>query len=574
MRKLFVVIFASLLTAIGASLSTAADVVDEQYRYLQNPSPVQVGVTIGAGMESFFYERSLLYSPSVDKENPLQGTGFCSGLEDRKCSTAKFLHYSAILPPCASLTDIDCIESVYAVVPTSPDRIKGFYRESIAKVVNPYKADPENGLPQGSVEGVWEIPNVKHGGNTSDYVAIVARVGEIRREGAKWISAPPGQFTGNGSFVADRPLGDLRAAIFPTNMVMEPGYKAKFSRLVPQLTHNSLQTGTGGISDDACASVGDGKCALRQPFPENVKFGMAIRLSKVISGWVHGRIDSPNIDYEVTSYGSKIDIQGEAMRVPVVSGYANPADLTLKDTEQSLPWVKAGENSGWDSNAPQAMDLVSIFGKALKDKALTNPSQWSAYSLPERDIASANECIKSSRTLAGLVTTNSTTYTATPPIYNASTGSLDYKVASLHFLPAGKVFQGTYDLYIDSKVARCIYKFSDAPISATVSITSSDGGQQSIATTVVSENSGWLHLSARGFTFSSPTLQVKLTQKAAIPTPKASPTANSPALPAEPIAGASPVMPAKTWTLTCTKGKMIKKITGLDPRCPIGFKKK
>jgi len=569
-----VVIVVGLLTAIGASVSTAADVVDEQYKYYQNPSPDRVGVTIGAGMESFFYERSLLYSPSVDKENPLQGTGFCSSLEDIKCSTAKFLHYSAILPPCASLTEVDCIESVYAVVPTSPDRIKGFYRESLDKVANPYKADPENGLPQGSVEGVWEIPNVKHGGNTSDYVAIVARVGEIRHQGTKWIAAPPGQFTGNGSFVSDRPLGDLRAAIFPTNLIKDSGYNPKFSRLDPQPTHNSLGTASAGLSTEGCASVGEGICALRQPFPQDVRFGMAIRLSKVISGWVHGRINSPNIDYEVTSYGSRIDIQGEAMRVPVVSGYANPTDLSLKDTDMSSPGIKAGESMGWDSNAPLAMDMVRIFGKALKDTALTNPSQWSAYSLPERDIASANECIKSSRTLAGLVTTNSTTYAATPPIYNASTGSLDYKVASLHFLPGGKVFQGTYDLYIDSKVARCIYKFSDAPISATVSITSSDGGQQSIASTVVSEKNGWLHLSARNFTFSSPTLKVKLTQKVALPTPNATSTANNPALPAEPIAAASPLRPVKTSTLTCSKGKIIKKVTGNNPRCPIGFKRK
>jgi hypothetical protein len=169
--------------------------------------------------------------------------------------------------------------------------------------------------------------------------------------------------------------------------------------------------------------------------------------------------------------------------------------------------------------------------------------------------------------LAGFVTTNSTTYTATPPIYNEQTGTLDYKVASPHLLPDGKVFQGKYNLYIDSKVARCIYKFSSAPISASVSITSSDGGQQSVATTVVKETSGWLHLSAAGFTFSSPTLKVKLTQDANAVAPAPTPSAE----PAPQISTA-PVM--KKSTITCVKGKAIKKVSAVSPKCPAGFKKK
>ena len=175
--------------------------------------------------------------------------------------------------------------------------------------------------------------------------------------------------------------------------------------------------------------------------------------------------------------------------------------------------------------------------------------------------------------MAGFVTTNSTTYTATPPIYNEQTGTLDYKVASPHLLPDGKVFQGKYNLYIDSKVARCIYKFSSAPISASVSITSSDGGQQSVATTVVKETSGWLHLSAAGFTFSSPTLKVKLTQDAnavvPAPTPSAEPSVSAEPAPQIPTA---PVI--KKSMITCVKGKTTKKVSAVSPKCPAGFKKK
>ena len=121
-----------------------------------------------------------------------------------------------------------------------------------------------------------------------------------------------------------------------------------------------------------------------------------------------------------------------------------------------------------------------------------------------------------------------------------------------------------------------IYKFSNAPISASVSITSSDGGQQNVATTVVNEDNGWLHLSATGFTFSSPTLKVKLTQDGSIgsPTPQPSAKPSASAEPA-PTTSAAPVAVAKKKsTITCVKGKKVKKVTAVKPQCPKGYKKK
>jgi hypothetical protein len=111
---------------------------------------------------------------------------------------------------------------------------------------------------------------------------------------------------------------------------------------------------------------------------------------------------------------------------------------------------------------------------------------------------------------------------------------------------------------MSSSVARCIYSFTSAPISASVSITTSNGGVQKVATTVLNERNGWLHLGAYGFGFSSPTLRVKLSQAAITPT--ATPTPK-------------PVV-AKKITITCVKGKTSKKVTAVKPKCPTGFKKK
>jgi hypothetical protein len=125
--------------------------------------------------------------------------------------------------------------------------------------------------------------------------------------------------------------------------------------------------------------------------------------------------------------------------------------------------------------------------------------------------------------------------------------ALSYQVAGMHLESDGSsVVRGSYDLVMRSDVARCLYGFSSAPVSATISVVG-EGGENKVATTVVSEKDGWLKLAAYGFTFSSPTISVKLSQAKA---------------------------PAKKTTITCVKGKLTKKITAVGPKCPAGYKKK
>ena len=114
------------------------------------------------------------------------------------------------------------------------------------------------------------------------------------------------------------------------------------------------------------------------------------------------------------------------------------------------------------------------------------------------------------------------------------------------------MFKGTYDLQLSSEVARCLYKFTNAPIRASISIVN-DSGEKSVATTVVNERDGWLRLAAYGFTFSTPTLKVKLSQGS-----KTSATSSK----------------VKTISITCVKAKTVKKVTAVKPQCPKGFKTK
>jgi len=133
-------------------------------------------------------------------------------------------------------------------------------------------------------------------------------------------------------------------------------------------------------------------------------------------------------------------------------------------------------------------------------------------------------------------------YSGAAPIWDGS--SLQYKVAGLHYLPDGKTLAtGKYDLVIKSESARCLYGFTSAPISATISIASADG-VQNVATTVVNEKNGWLRMAAYGFTFSEKTIKVKITK-------------------------------AKPTSITCVAtadAAKTKKVKAVNPKCPKGFK--
>jgi hypothetical protein len=91
----------------------------------------------------------------------------------------------------------------------------------------------------------------------------------------------------------------------------------------------------------------------------------------------------------------------------------------------------------------------------------------------------------------------------------------------------------------------------------------------------------WVFLSAENFTYSSPTLRIKLNQTASA-TSQSSGTSevkNNPPAPEvkevkEVVAAKPAAAVAKKITITCTKGKLIKKVSGTTPKCPAGFKKR
>lgn len=285
-----------------------------------------------------------------------------------------------------------------------------------------------------------------------------------------------------------------------------------------------------------------------------------IRLSSTAAGWYRARLTDPDIqisDFSPTN--NRVKIYGKTVSVPtfVVKRIASELDSVEKNFADSFGYSKGvvGANPG----EPLIFPYIDHFRKVVGDKTTEQTTYWSVSSTTW---TSQNKCLADSKRVLGIVTTNAMGYDGTAPKFED--GTLNYRVAGLHYGPDGKSLNlGTYDLLLRSDAARCLYGFSDAPISASVSITSGDGSQN-VATTVVTEKDGWLKLQAAGFTFSEKTIRLKLDQASVTPTP--SPTAT-------PTASAAPVV-AKKITIQCVKGKTVKKVTAVKPKCPTGYKKK
>ena len=293
-------------------------------------------------------------------------------------------------------------------------------------------------------------------------------------------------------------------------------------------------------------------------FPENVQMRAVIHMSKSAAGWFKARLMNPDISISsLNSLNSRVEITGAPVRVPA---FAYQRDLNNMSTEEKK---YTGTLKGVISVEPgtrEIFDYIEMARKVVNDVAEFSNTYWTLTSTPWDN---RNPCLQDSTRVLGIVSTNAIGYEGASPEFKD--GFLNYRVTGIHFGPDGKTPNlGTYDLLLRSDAARCLYGFSEAPISATVSISGSDGSQN-VATTVVSEKDGWLKMKAAGFTFSEKNIKVKFIQAkaAGVEAPKS-------ASPAERL----PIVKktVKKQTITCVKGKVTKKVTSTAPVCPSGFK--
>jgi len=90
----------------------------------------------------------------------------------------------------------------------------------------------------------------------------------------------------------------------------------------------------------------------------------------------------------------------------------------------------------------------------------------------------------------------------------------------------------------------------------------SDKGESSFVTTASREVNGWFNLNAANFTFSAPSIKVKLSQERPVVSQPAQPEKNQPTV----------VTPTQKKRIVCNKGAKRVRVVDLEPKCPKGFK--
>jgi hypothetical protein len=515
-----------------------SEVSSDRTRYIVDDSFVEPWLT-GGGSNVV----SLTKNPLASNPNNFDSL-YCASYTDKNCLSSDIFFFS-VLPVCAENKSADCVASLKLsstggeenlqfvkyldfqgeIESSLLDRPSGGSENLSLHPVLDFEGIPSRDLPPGSRVSLWQSKSASNGSKSFYAVAITMK------GGAK---------AGKNS--------DLESFQISITPVIE---KSDLNAPTPFLISSRNEVGGLGVGGSGGAAWGErcvyktaGTCFVRADFPENVALELKAKLSSSVTGWLHGRIGKPTIEIESLSNRiNEVTISGEPLKIPVEVEDFKKSSLPKGIVPTGFP----DDASRWNlfADGDFRFQWFERLMPYLDDKADSSVSAWSLRSVVPREL---DPCLKSSKQLMGLVTTNAMMYSGEAP--NFEKGFLSYRVAGLHKAPSDEIWRGSYDLVMRSESARCLYKFTKAPVSASIQVVNA-GGENQVSTTSLNEKNGWLRFGAYNFTFSSPTIRVKLTQEESAAPSK-----------------------AKRSTITCAKGKAVKRITGVSPKCPAGYKKK
>lgn len=492
----------------------------------------------------------------------------CSTLTDSTCAATidkwKTLNVESLLGICAAATEA-CIKS-FSIITSDGKEVTGTPLVAFPASAPTFAGSTINGsyVPAGSRSWIWRVAGDSNG-SEHDYL-ITARVTMVAtKSGSQWSFARP----------------SVRMEVIPvqrelSDKVIAPAYA---ERKMP--TGNSEIGLTTGYTD--CLTTDTGVCLHRRAFPDGAQAKVSVILSKNLAGWLNGRLKAPNaVSTSINSDFDQLTIQAMPSKNIVAGGWVRNsllpqtffADMqTTMSTYSNLSFISTGYRIA-DSGNPGSISAYNKWAQYLGDKALYVDEAWMVQSTAEE---STGSCAKPSDGLVGIVTTNASAYDPGPPSWDAENMSMVYAVASPHYEQDGSTqTQGTYGITLRADIMQCLFNVATLPDAATVSIVYDSSGNQTNISALIKKNSNWVYVNVAGFHFSSPKLRIKLETKS-VPSaePKPTPTPSETPIPtASATSKPTQAIVQKKVTISCVKGKVVKKVSALNPQCPTGFKKK
>jgi hypothetical protein len=499
-------------TAVSAASAANGDAYQNEYTKVDGSSQVLAAISDQAGNDFTGLARII---PPEQQGPDRAGVVICTSSFDKECDFAKNGQNFAgtvVLEHCSDTTSEFCVEDLSLSVGGAPFESAKFIR-STNQVK--FAARKDIDFPGGGSTELFTSASATTAGGLHTYATSVA----------------------------------LHLSWDSTTKTFSP--QSLVANVYPYRTNDDSRfrgvPGAGDVIGAGCVYVEPGSCGILQDWAPNTKAKLSVKIPASLGGWLKGRLKAPEVTVErVSTLASRVTVAAEPVAVPQL-GVVMPASEKNDILASGVPvawWGGPGfVEIGTESGGVSVSQFIERYRGITKDSASGVASMWNFASI---NAGNGSGCLSDNSKIQGIVTTNAMGYDGSAPSYIG--GVLKYKVSGMHFMADGTTpVEGTYDLVMRSDTARCLYGFSKAPISATVSVTSSSG-ESKVATTVVKETKdGWLKLAAYGFTFSSPTISVKLTQ--------------------------APGASAKKSTITCVKGILTKKVTAVNAKCPAGYRK-
>jgi len=408
--------------------------------------------------------------------------------------------------------------------------------------------------PQGDAARLWIFSDAEHGGGNTYQVSA--------------------QFAGGYIETAD--------LYTPENFSLQVIPQKRVRMESSQFIQNCLGPYSSFIRNNLADAYGN--CVTNYDFPKDLNVRIKVKLQSFltsINGWFDSRVKDLIID--INESDRTITFEGKPLIVPTAATKAiaytelerqglNPIP---KDVQERQTRDKIGTAGVYQLNLPTSLEEFLKLGANIIPSALGENTIWQISSLsgiPEANTKCLNKGI-----INGIVSTNATVYDSTAPKWNDSDSSLNFRVGAAHQLSNNDVFQGYYSMIVNNVTARCYWGNNLANASAFISVLG-ENGEQNVATTSVVTRNNWTYFNASGFTFSAPTIKVKYVVPTPTPTPavtaSSTPTPSASPTPSTASTQAAVSNKIKKVTITCIKGKSIKKVTAVKPVCPTGYKKK
>lgn len=472
----------------------------------------------------------------------------CNGITYEDCAkkTSDTSAYQAVLEPCFSKLDTDCI-SRFAVeysdgkiedsTPLKEMPIPNGYSTN----VKTFKSDSKSNLPRGSSSWIWKFPQFKHrGGNL--FVASVTLNSTTKIDG--------------GSVKFPNPYFELQ--ILPTSI------DGPAIRYFPDGGSQVIDPRSGGDG----TFIGLESFALKKDrYINPEKMILEFRTSVPWAGWNVSTISGlevsnskigSNFYYSVA--GKASIVPGISMSVPITSGnlseiksITSNVDCSrgLEDPSGCYAYLAISGKYGPGGGNSSVYSLLEKAELLTDRKATFARYFWymiSSYAANNKSAYQEPACLSNYAEGAprGFISSNATFTQDTPPTWDAKKSEFTYQLAAFKKLPDGKDFLGEYSLLIPKTVAQCLWGKDISGAKASISVVNSDGTRQ-VAVSSSGGGKDWFSFYASGFHFSAPKVVAGI---------KSSNT--------------SSVFSKKS--IMCRKGKVSKKITGTSPKCPTGYK--